>query len=309
MEAYSNTDAERELRTAFDHAPTNAVKGEWFFITEQSGVSSQTGSYLYPDGSHFLSDSHALECIRDVVDKLEASQRQSFNKVIIRWKKSRIPLMRGRVTVETYFDESIVPRGPNHPVYELAAAARRAFWMKYGELSENFISGLEEANIHNQTKWFGPHRRILCSKVNKMLTLATDGLSTPWAGVAELENGVECELFMELDLSINTTPQIDKWAQLLIHLGDLVADKYQIANEVKKYGAILFCSLTDDYQPMTHVILSDDQRQIEDLPFGPIALICVTLITDVEIEHYDQSGEWASNAARHALAVRQLHNR
>ncbi len=89
MEAYSNTDAERELRTAFDHAPTNAVKGEWFFITEQSGVSSQTGSYLYADGSHFLSDSHALECIRDVVDKLEASQRQSFNKVIIRWRKSR----------------------------------------------------------------------------------------------------------------------------------------------------------------------------------------------------------------------------
>ncbi|WP_241595487.1 hypothetical protein [Rosenbergiella epipactidis] len=48
MAAYSNKDAERELRAALDQAPTNAVKGEWFFITEQSGVSSKQGVTCTP---------------------------------------------------------------------------------------------------------------------------------------------------------------------------------------------------------------------------------------------------------------------
>lgn len=306
MTAYSNSDAARDLRPALDKAPTGAVNGEWFFITEQAGVSSQTGGYMYADGSHVTTGDQAFQRVRNVVDKLEASRIQPFNKVIVRWTKSKIPLMRGRVTVDTIFDETIVPRGPQNPMYEAAAVARRAFWKRYGDVSDSFIAERVDANVHNQTKWFGPHRRVLSTKSSTKLTLATDGLSTPWAGVADPENGVECELFMELDASDNTSNQIDDWAHLLISLGDLVADGYQVAADVEKYGAILFCSLTDDYKPMTRIILSRDGRQIEGLPFGSVPLIRVTPIAEAEIENHDQSDEWASNAARHALAERRI---
>ncbi|MDY0921574.1 hypothetical protein [Leclercia sp. CFBP8987] len=306
MTAYSNSDAARDLRPALDKAPAGAVNGEWFFITEQAGVSSQTGGYMYADGSHVAEGNHALQKVREVVEKLEASRVQPFNKVIVDWTRSKIPLIRGRVTVETLFDETIVPRGPQDPIYEVAAVARRAFWERYGSVSDGFTVERDDANVHNQTKWFGPHRRVLNIKRNTTLTLATDGLSTPWAGIADPENGVGCELFMELDASNMISQQIDDWAHLLITLGDLVADGYQVAADVENYGAILFCALTDEYNPVTRIILSRDSRRIDNLPFGSVPLIRVTPIAESEIAHLDQSDEWASSAARHALAERQI---
>jgi len=305
MTAYSNIDAARDLRPALDKAPAGAVKGEWFFITEQAGVSSQTGGYMYANGSH-AADNFSLKRVREVVEKLEASQRETFNKVIVRWTRPKIPFMRGCVTVDTIFDEAIVPRGPQHPVYEAAAVARRAFWEMYGDVSEGFSVQQGDANVHNQTNWFGPHRRVLNTKSNTRLTLATDGLSTPWAGIAEPENGVGCELFMELDASDITPRQIDDWAHLLMSVGDLVADGYQVAADVEKYGAILFCALADEYSPMTRIILSRDARRIDNLPFGSVPLIRVTPIAESEIEHLDPLDEWASNVARHALAERRI---
>ncbi|WP_237376798.1 hypothetical protein [Raoultella terrigena] len=243
--------------------------------------------------------------VREVVAKLEASQIQPFNKVIVHWTRSIIPLIRGRVTVDTLFDETIVPRGPHDPINEAASVARRAFWEKYGSVSDGFKAEQNDANVHNQTEWYGPHRRVLDIKNYTQLTLATDGLSTPWAGIADPENGVGCELFMELDASSFTSHEIDDWAHLLIKLGDLVADGYQVAADVEKYVAILFCTLTDEYSPMTRIILSRDGRKIDNLPFGSVPLIRVTPIAESEIEHLDQSDEWASSAARHALAERQ----
>ncbi|MET3067032.1 hypothetical protein [Atlantibacter hermannii] len=306
MTAYSNSDAIRELRSTLDKAPAGAVNGEWFFITEQAGVSTQTGGYMYADGSHVAEGNHALKKVREVVQKLEASRIQPFNKVIVHWTRSKIPFVRGHVTVDTLFDETIVPRGPQDPIYEVAAVARRAFWERYGSVSDGFTVERDDANVHNQTNWFGPHRRVLNTKRNTTLTLATDGLSTPWAGIADPENGVGCELFMELDASDIARHPINDWAHLLINLGDLVADGFQVAADVEKYGAILFCTLTDDFNPLTRIILSLDGRRIDDLPFGSVPLIRVTPIAESEIEHLDQSDEWASNAARQALAARQI---
>lgn len=306
MTAYSNFDAARDLRSALDKAPPGAVNGEWFFITEQAGVSSQTGGYMYADGSHVAEGNHAIQKVREIVEKLEASRVQPFNKVIVHWTRSKIPLIRGRVKVETLLDVTIVPRGPQDPIYEAAYVARRAFWESYGRVSEGFRAERNDANVHNQTKWFGPHRRVLDIKNNTTITLVTDGLSTPWCGIADPENGVGCELFMEFDASNIISHQIDDWAHLLINLGDLVADGYQVAADVEKYGAILFCTLTDEYNPMTRIILSRDTRSIDKLPFGSVPLIRVTPIAESEIENLDQSDEWASSAARHALAERQI---
>lgn len=306
MTEYSITEAAMDLRAVLDKAPAGAVSGEWFATTEQAGVASQSGGYMYANGGHVIDADNAFTVIRKVIGKLEASRSEPFNKVIVRWTRSKIPLMRSRVTVETFFDESIIPRGPNSAVYEAAAVARRAFWQMHGNVSDEFIGEQGQANAHNQTIWFGPHRRVLSVENSSLLMLATDGLSTPWAGIAEPENGVQCELFMEFDASAITSEQINDWAHLLISLGDLVADGFQVASDVDRHGAILFYSLTDDFSPMTRIILSRDNRSIEEMPFGSVPLIRVTPITEAEIDSQDQSDEWASHAARHALSARKI---
>jgi hypothetical protein len=45
---------------------------------------------------------------------------------------------------------------------------------------------------------------------------------------------------MELDASTTISHPMDDWASLLISLGDLVADGYQVTDDVEKYGAIRF---------------------------------------------------------------------
>lgn len=65
MTAYSNSDAARDLRLTLDKAPSGAVKGEWFLITEQAGVSSQSGGYIFTDGSYVAADNHAFERVRE----------------------------------------------------------------------------------------------------------------------------------------------------------------------------------------------------------------------------------------------------
>ena len=307
MAFYSTDDAIRELTPILDKAPAGAVTGEWTATTVQAGVSSRTGGYRDAGGNHLSQDStHPLSAIEDVVEKLEPSEPQSFNKILIRWKKAKIPFMRGQVTLETEYDQTIVPRAPDDPIYETTAAARRAFWQGRGTLQEGFAAERGTANNHNQTKWFGPHRRVLAIHAQDRLTLATDGLSTPWAGVCEPENGVECELFMEFDAATLDAGQIDNWANLLISIGDLVADGHRVARDVEKSGAILFCRLTEDYRPMTRIMLSRDAGQIDGLPFGPVPLILATPIAEAEIEGQDLSDDWGANAARTVLAKRGI---
>ncbi|NTJ09295.1 hypothetical protein [Rhizobium lusitanum] len=304
MMRYTTSDAIKDLRPILDRAPPEAVSGEWVATTTQAGVSSQSGTYRDLKGAAVDAAPHKI--IRDVVEKLENSQTRPFNKIIVRWTKKKMPFLRGRVTVETIFDPAIVPRGPDSPVYEAAAVARLNFWRARGDLADGFAADRGEVNIYNQTKWFGPHHRVIAVRSGSTLTLATDGLSTPWAGIVDQQNGVECELFMEFDVTTMDDKKIDNWAHLLIGIGDLVADGYGVARDVEKYGAILFCRLADEYNPMSRIILSRDAAQIEGLPFGSVPLIRVTPITEVEIEGQDQSDEWAANAAKYALAKRQI---
>ncbi|MBY5333286.1 hypothetical protein HFO99_04900 [Rhizobium leguminosarum] len=307
MAAYSIDEAIRELAPALGKAPAGAVSGEWNATTMQAGHSSRTGGYLDAEGNHVPEGStHPLDIIADVVEKLAASGGPRFNKVVIRWKKPKFPFMQAKITLETSYDQTIVPRGPDDPIYETAAAARRAFWQSRGTLQEDFAVERGTVNIHAQTKWFGPHRRILAIHAPGRLTLATDGLSTPWAGISEPQNGVECELFMEFDAARLDTAGIENWANLLINIGDLVADGHRVARDVEMHGAILFCRLTEDYLPMSRIVLSRDAGRIDGLPFGSVPLIRATPIAEAEMEGQDLSDDWGATAARHALAKRGI---
>jgi hypothetical protein len=316
MAAYTTDDAMRELSQLLAKPPAGAVSGEWQATTMQAGHSSRTGGFRDANGYHVEEGRpDSLSRIGEIIEKLESGAADGtggsgFNKVVIRWKKPKIPFMRGQVTIETSFDRSIVPRGIDDPAYEAAASARRAFWQARGAVDDAFAAERGTPNSYNQTKWFGPHRRVLSIRGRStdggaVLLLATDGLSTPWAGISEPENGVECELFMEFADTLDAQG-IDSWGNLLISIGDLVADGHRVARDVERHGAILFCRLTEDYRPFHRVMLSRDAGRIEGLPFGAVPLIRVTPVAEAELECQDLDEEWGVTAAHSVLASRGL---
>ncbi|MBN8839364.1 MAG: hypothetical protein J0I25_04105 [Sphingomonadales bacterium] len=310
MPSYSISDAIGELSPVLDGAPPEAVDGEWIATTMQAGASTCEGAYRDTEGNPTSADSFdfttPFELIRQVVERLEASLSQPFNKVTIRWRRARTPFSPGFVALEIEFDKTIVPRAPDDPIYDAAAAARLAFWRTRGEVQVGFAAERGEANFYNQTKWFGPHRRVLVVRTPDVLTLATDGLSTPWAGVTSLENGVECELFMEFDAATMNDKLVSDWADTLLNIGDFVADEFEISAKVEKRGAILFYRLADEYSPLSDIILSRDTGRIVGLPFGIVPLVRATPITEIEIEDEDLSDEWATQAAIRALTRRRI---
>ncbi len=139
------------------------------------------------------------------------------------------------------------------------------------------------------------------------MLLATDGLSTPWAGVTTQENGVECEVFMRLGGAGNPVAadeaSVALWSDVLIGVGDLVADGYRVLRDVQTNGAILFCRLVEDCRPMTRMALRMDLRSIERLPFGPVSLIEATPLREDELPGLDDD-PWGTAAALGALEKR-----
>ncbi len=308
MTSYSVADAEQELLVILDKAPKGAVSGEWTASTMQAGHSSRTGGYRDANGDHVQQDStDPLNVIEDVVTRLEDSATSKFNSVTIRWKKARFPWKRDDITIETRFDASTVPRGSDDPIYDTVAATRGLFWQSLGAVGDGYAAQRGEPNSYGQTKWFGPHRRVLLVRHADQVILATDGLSTPWAGIADPENGVECELMLELAGADATDEErIGLWANLLISIGDLVADGYRVARDVEKHRAVLFCRLTDDYLPATRMILSATGETIPDMPFGAVPLIRATPVAEEDIQEQETEEDWDASAARAALQKRGI---
>ena len=306
---YGIAEAERELLALLDKAPPGATSGEWQATTMQAGHSSGSGDYRDASGNMISSPGgpgDAFRHIETVLDKLEAGGAERFYKAEIRWDKSKLPFMKGKLTIALRYDAEIVPRGNDDPVYEDAARARLAYWKSRGTVSDGFAAERGEANIYAQTKWFNPQRRVLHIRAGGEDLLATDGLSTPWSGIAARENGVECEVALGFPEGELDAAAIASWADLMIGVGDLVADGYRVARDVEKHGAILFCRTGDRYEPLSRIILSKTDQVIPGLPFGAVPLIRATAVREEEIAGRDPDEEWGATAARAALRKRGI---
>lgn len=307
MKTYTVRDAERDLQAILDRAPPGAVAGDWEATTMQAGHSSRSGSYRDAGGDIIVGPvGHPLRDIEDAVERLEAGSTERFNRVQIRWAKATLPFMKGKVTVEISFDARIVPRGANDPTYDAAAKARRTYWESRGDVHPGFAAERSEANAYGQTKWFNPHRRVLHIRGGGQDMLATDGLSTPWSGIADEENGVECEVVLAFEEGKLDEAGLRLWADLMIGVGDLVADGYRVTRDVEKHGAVIFCRTGESYLPLSRIVLSRTDQTIPGLPFGPVPVIRATAVTEEEIAGGDEDDDWGAAAARQALKRRGI---
>lgn len=306
MTRYTIADAEQELLAILDKAPAGAIDGEWEATTMQAGTSSRAGGFRDRQG-HYLDETSAVgDTLEAVIEKLEAGGGPRFNVARIRWTKAAIPWTKGKVEIETRLDANSVPRAPDDPVYDAAARARRAYWSSQGMVEDNFAAERPQANIHGQTKWFNPHRRILHIRTEGGSLLATDGLSTPWAGIADKENGVECEVLLALDDAMLGVAHVAAWADLMIGVGDILADGHRVAGDVARHGAIVFCRTGDDFLPLSRIVLSRTDGVIEGLPFGPVAVIRATAIEEADLAGGDPDEAWDVTIAHLALARRGI---
>ena len=313
---YGIADAERDLRADLGRAPAGAVAGAWSATTMQAGHAQISGGYTDAAGRYLDPEPRrAFDAVGAVVERLAAAAGPAFNRVEIRWVPARFPRsllgQPGRVLVETAFDPGIVPRGPDDPAYEAAAAARRRFWEGRGRLVSGCAADASNANMYGQTKWFGPHRRILLLRpaggAGEGVVLATDGLSTPWAGIPDPENGVACEVALRLpDGPAEEAERVRLWANILISLGDRVADGHRVARDVADHGAILFSRLPAECAPFAQVILAGaaDGAAIADLPFGSVPLLEAVPVTAAEVADDDPDEAWGAGTARAAIARR-----
>ncbi len=312
---YGIADAERDLRASLGRAPAEAVAGAWSATTMQAGHAQISGGYTDARGRHLDPEPRrAFDAVRAAVERLAAAGGAAFNRVEVRWTRAGFPVsllgQPGRIHVETVFDPAIVPRGPEDPAYEAAAAARRRFWEGRGRVLSGFAAQDLDANIHGQTKWFCPHRRVVLlhptDGSRDGVVLATDGLSTPWAGIPDPENGVACEVALRLPEGEAAQEWVRLWANIMVSLGDRVADGYRVARDVETHGAILFSRLPAACAPFEFVILAAaaDGAAIPDLPFGSVPLLEAVPVTAAEMAGGDPDEAWEASTARAALARR-----
>lgn len=283
-------------------APPNACSGEWMQTIEQAAVSSGRGGFADSAGSYVPSahDSELFDAIREAVEEIHLAGDRSWNVARIGWRPGDLA-----VTIDTIFDPEIVPRAPDDPVYEEAATARRDFWNAVGGEVDGYLGDAAKANDHGQTRWFSPHRRLMRVELAGRATLVTDGLSTPWPGVLDKVNGSEIEVFLE---NPNQHASMEPWINVLLDVGDMIADDRGIESDVVRNGAVIFCGLTDTVAPYTHLVLSvpadNEPAFIPSLPYGRARLLKATAVTLDDLAGHSLDG-WAVEAARQALARRR----
>ncbi len=102
------------------------------------------------------------------------------------------------------------------------------------------------------------------------------------------------------------TERVRLWANIVVNLGDRVADGYRVARDVETHGAILFSRLPAACAPFEFVILAAaaDGAAIPDLPFGSVPLFEAVPVTAAEMAGGDPDEAWEASTARAALARR-----
>lgn len=215
-------------------APRGATCGEWTQTIELAGVSGCSGGFQDARGNWLETPDQIRDAIRDAAESLFTGDT-SWNLLHITWSGAD-------VTLKTEFDATIVPRAIDDPVYSVAASVRRRFWQGAGDVLPDYLGPTPHSNDYGQTRWLSPHRRAIAVRRSADMILATDGLSTPWPGVPDAVNGCSCEVFFRLPIA----EQIERWSEILLSVGDMIADEGEMGLDLAEEAAAVFCRLPDE---------------------------------------------------------------
>jgi hypothetical protein len=191
-------------------------------------------------------------------------------------------------------------------------------WAAIGASDPDLIAYMVNPMFHSKPAWPNTRQAYRVVRLSGSLIIASDGLSDPFVGSDRTDvQGFGCEVYIE-------APQLagadfatlrDSWAFRVIEnfamnvaywggLSQQIANQGILSTEFDMRGVLPDAALAADGSAGFLVNLSPPDRQIciDDMPFGPVDIIALTLITPTELIQLRSGGA----AAREALAAARV---
>jgi hypothetical protein len=189
------------------------------------------------------------------------------------------------------------------------------YWQSIGPSDQDLITYMINPMFQGKPRWPNTRQAYRVVRPVGSLIIASDGLSDPWIGTDnDAEQGFGCEVYIE-------APQLagaqfeglrQSWAFSLIEnfamnvadwggLSRQIATHGVLSTEFEMRGTLPDSKLTSDGAAGFLINLAPPGRstRIEDMPFGPVDMVALTLISPVELEGLRMGGA----TARQALAM------
>ena len=179
------------------------------------------------------------------------------------------------------------------------------YWSAIGQSDPDFITYLINPMFQGKPAWPNTRQAYRVVRTPDSLIIASDGLSDPFVDTDMTDvQGFGCEVYIE-------TPQFvgadfeelrDSWVFALIeNFAMNVADWGGISTQLEKYGVISTefdmrgvlpsAALTEDGSAGFLVNLKPPGRPARiDMPFGPVDIVALTLLTPAELESLRAGG-------------------
>jgi hypothetical protein len=200
----------------------------------------------------------------------------------------------------------------NDPRIAQGHARLDRYWSAIGPSDPDLIAYLVNPQFQGKPAWPNTRQAYRVVRPPGSLIIASDGLSDPFAGTDMSDvQGFGCEVYIEAPqfAGADFDTLRESWAfRVIENFAMNVADWGGISQQIAKLkvlssefdmrGVLPDAALTADGSAGFLVNLAPPGRQtrIEDMPFGPIDVIALTLLAPRELEHLRAGGATARTA-------------
>jgi hypothetical protein len=205
--------------------------------------------------------------------------------------------------------------GDNDPRIEAGYRRLKAYWDAIGPSDPDVITYIINPQFQGAPAWPNMRQAYRVVRPPRSLIIASDGLSDPFVGTNITDHqGFGCEVYIEAPEFAGAGFEALRasWAFALIEmLAQNVAHAGGLSQQLQRHGVLsMELPLAERFPPdwltpggtvgcLINVPVAGRPARIDDMPFGPVDICCVTLLTPA------QTGEVASGGrqAREALVA------
>jgi hypothetical protein len=202
------------------------------------------------------------------------------------------------------------------PRIEAGYRRLKAYWDAIGPSDTDVIAYLINPQFHGAPAWPNTRQAYRVVRPAGSLVIASDGMSDPFVGTDMTgQQGFGCEVYIEApELAAADFQAIQaSWAFALIEtVAQNVAYVGGLSTDIERHGTLsMELPLADRFPGewltasgtvgcLINLPVAGRPGRIADMPFGPVDICCVRLLTPAQLGEITAGGR----AARNALAER-----
>jgi hypothetical protein len=180
------------------------------------------------------------------------------------------------------------------------------YWAAIGASDPDLIAYMINPMFQGKPAWPNTRQAYRVVRPPGSLIIASDGLSDPFVGSDRTDvQGFGCEVYIEAPqfAGADFTTLRDSWAfRVIENFAMNVADWGGLSHQVAKLGVLstefnmrgilpdAVLTADGDAGFLVNLAPSDRPKRIDDMPFGPIDIIAVTLLAPSELEQLRTGG-------------------